>query len=496
MSDATAATGGDGRARPPRRGHRPRRGRPVHREPLVRVGSVPGRARLGHRARGLQRQRGRLELLPARPRPLARLPVERGRHGRALGRPPRPVPGALAVERRRPDPQGADVRADGAAGQPRRGRQGALVVPRRAAQPRPAALALSLPPGRVPVPAADRRERPPHPGRVRVRAARHRCLRRRPLLDRRRHVRQGHPHRGAGAHRRAQPRARRGRHRRAPHAVVPQHVAVVRPRRRPRPVARRRRHGRRPSPPRRLPAGGRPRPRRCPAAGAVLRQRDQHRPAVRSGADHAVPEGRDQRSRRVRGRHRQPRPDGHEGGVVVPPDRPRGWDGGAAAPAGAPRAGQIGCVRRPAVGRGVGRGRGAPAGRGRRVLRRPRARTTSTPSACGSCGRPAPGSSGASRSTRTGSATGSTATPASRRPLPGTAVAATPAGGTSTRSTCWPCRIRGSTRGSPPGTSPSTRSPGLTSIRPSPSTSCSCCSASGSSTPTAPSPPTSGTSTT
>ena len=40
-----------------------------------------------------------------------------------------------------------------------------------------------------------------------------------------------------------------------------------------------------------------------------------------------------------------------------------------------------------------------------------------------------------------------------------TAPAATPDGGTSTRSTCWRCRTRGSTRGSPPGTSRSTPIP-------------------------------------
>ena len=38
---------------------------------------------LGHGARGLQRRRRRLGLLPARPRPLARLPLERGRPRRA-----------------------------------------------------------------------------------------------------------------------------------------------------------------------------------------------------------------------------------------------------------------------------------------------------------------------------------------------------------------------------------------------------------------------------
>ena len=54
---------------------------------VARLGPVPGRAGLGHGPRGLQRARHRLGLLPARPRPLPRLPVERGRHGRHLRRP-------------------------------------------------------------------------------------------------------------------------------------------------------------------------------------------------------------------------------------------------------------------------------------------------------------------------------------------------------------------------------------------------------------------------
>ena len=129
----------DRRARAPRRGDRPRRGRPLRREPLVRVGPVPERARLGHGARGLLGERRCLGLVPARPRPLARVPLERGRDGRHLGHPPRALSRARAVERQRPDPEGADVRAHRAAGKPRRGRQGVLVVPRRAAEPRAAA---------------------------------------------------------------------------------------------------------------------------------------------------------------------------------------------------------------------------------------------------------------------------------------------------------------------------------------------------------------------
>ena len=78
---------------------------------MVRVGPVPVRARLGRRARGLQRRRRRLELVPARPRPVARVPLERGRHGRHDRRLQPAVPGPRAVERQGPDPQGADVRA-------------------------------------------------------------------------------------------------------------------------------------------------------------------------------------------------------------------------------------------------------------------------------------------------------------------------------------------------------------------------------------------------
>ena len=70
------------------------------------------------------------------------------------------------------------------------------------------------------------------------------------------------------------------------------------------------------------------------------------------------------------------------------------------------------------------------------------------------------------------------------------------AGGTSTRPTSCRCPTPGSTRGSRPGTSPSTPSPSPTSTRPSPSTSCWSCAGSGSSTPTARCPPTSGRSTT
>ena len=80
--------------------------------PWYQWGPYLSRARLGHRARGLQRRRHGLGVLPARPRPLPRLPLGRGRPGRHLRRRAAAVPRARAVERPRPDPQGADVRPD------------------------------------------------------------------------------------------------------------------------------------------------------------------------------------------------------------------------------------------------------------------------------------------------------------------------------------------------------------------------------------------------
>ena len=75
--------------------------------------------------------RRRLGLLPARPRAQPRLSLGRGRPRRHLRRPAAALPRAGAVERPRPDPQGAAVRPDQRRGQPRRGRQGALLLPRR-----------------------------------------------------------------------------------------------------------------------------------------------------------------------------------------------------------------------------------------------------------------------------------------------------------------------------------------------------------------------------
>ena len=56
------------------------------------LGPVPQRAPVGHGPRGLQRRRRRVVLLPPRPRPLPRLPLGRGRHGRLLRRRAAAVP--------------------------------------------------------------------------------------------------------------------------------------------------------------------------------------------------------------------------------------------------------------------------------------------------------------------------------------------------------------------------------------------------------------------
>ena len=72
----------------------------------------------------------------------------------------------------------------------------------------------------------DRRERAAQPARARVRAARHRRLRRRPLLDRRGRLREGRPDRPADDGARHQRRSRRRHAPRAADRLVPQHVVV------------------------------------------------------------------------------------------------------------------------------------------------------------------------------------------------------------------------------------------------------------------------------
>ena len=348
------------------------------------------------------------------------------------------------------------------------------MVPRRPAQPRPAALALPLPAGAVPLRATSS---------TRTAAAagdepEYELLDTGVFDDDRFWVvevtyAKASPTEVLREHHRREPRPRRGDASRAAHAVVPQHLALGRTRpSRAGPArwtatrsssratalgglparGRARPDG---APPRRCSATTRPTPRACTAAAPLTR----------------VPEGRHQRPRRRRRGHGQPGPDADQGRLVVPLTVPGRRDrassgSGCTDPAGRRHAGS------GVVGRGLRRDRapsaereadefyaalapagiddgadaGAPPGQRRAgleqavlpVRRRPVARR-----------RPGAAPAPAGRATR----------------------AATPTGATSTPSTSSPCRTRGSTRGSRPGTSPSTPSPGPTSTRPSPSTS-------------------------
>ena len=151
---------------------------------------------MGHGPGGLQRGRQRVGLLLARPVALARVPVGRGRPRRHLRRQAAPVLRARAVERARPDPEGAAVRAHQQRGQSRRGRQGVLLLPRQHADALLHEVPLQVPAARVPV-SRPRRDEPETFARgVRVRAARHGRLRRGSVLRRVRRVREG----GAGRH--------------------------------------------------------------------------------------------------------------------------------------------------------------------------------------------------------------------------------------------------------------------------------------------------------
>ena len=183
-----------GRAPPARRGDGTGRGRPVQRQPLVRVGPLPLRAGVGHGARGLQRRRRRVGLVPARPRPVARLPVERGRDGRALRHPPRALPrrcrcGTGATRSSRsgcsasPGPQG------------NHGEDAKEYWWYLDGLPSHAWLRwrYHYPQAAFPYQRAHRGERPPGPGGARVRAARHRRVRGRPVLGGGGHLREGSP---------------------------------------------------------------------------------------------------------------------------------------------------------------------------------------------------------------------------------------------------------------------------------------------------------------
>ena len=157
---------------------------------LEKVGAVPQRAAVGDGPRGLQPERRRVAVLHPRSGAVARVPLGRGR-ARGLLRPEAATvfrPGAL--EREGPDSEGAALRVEQCRGEPRRGREGVLLLSRFHADPLVHEVALQVPAGRLSV----RRSRDDEcaslaPG-ARVRADRHRRVRRRPLLRRLRRIRE------------------------------------------------------------------------------------------------------------------------------------------------------------------------------------------------------------------------------------------------------------------------------------------------------------------
>ena len=277
------------------------------------------------------------------------------------------------------------------------------MVPGCAAQPCLAAVAVPLPAGRFPVSAAGRGERPPVPGRTRVRAAGHRRVRRQPVLVGGCRLCEGVTDRGAGPDHRARTT---GRRRRRCRCCRPCGSAT--PGGSPGPSRRRCSWTATASPSsiRGCPGTGStpPRPRTASQPQALFCDNETNTARLFGSAPiTAYPEGRDQRPRGLRRADGEPRPAGHQGRLVVPADRAGRRDGRAAAAAAPTRTRQPAASRQAAWhGRLLRRRHDRPGAGGRRVLRRDRARRTPTRNGCGCCGSPAPGWSGASRCTRTG----------------------------------------------------------------------------------------------
>ena len=185
-------------------------------------------------------------------------------------------------------------------------------------------------------------------------------------------VREGVADGTADAHRAREPRPGRGDTAGAADALVPQYVVVWR---RIRAASDRRgrggAHGDRPSP-RGLPARRRSRPGWCCTRAALLRERIERTTRLRRRGDDPVPEGRDQRPRRLWCGDGQPRRLRDEGRAPLPRDRRCGRQGRTAAPT--PSAGGNARARWRLGRRSVRRRRRRSRARCRRVLRRARAR--------------------------------------------------------------------------------------------------------------------------
>ncbi len=298
------------------------------------MGTVPFRAPVGDRARGLLGGRPGLELLHPRPGALTCLPLGGGRPGRLLRRPAAALLRARALERQGRHPEGAGLRPRQLRGEPRRGREGVLLLSRLHADPLVHEVALQVPAVGVSVPRPRPDQPEPDPQRSRVRAPRHGCVRRRPLLRRPGRVREGdargHPDPGD----RHQPRKGGGAAPRPPHPLVPEHVELGRRRA---PAAPRLR----PDPAGRL--DDRRDARGARAALALLRreprapvhgERDQQRAGLRGQKRQPLRERCLRRLRRSRkARRREPGAHRDQGRCPVRPGRAGGWKRGAAAQA-------------------------------------------------------------------------------------------------------------------------------------------------------------------
>ena len=418
------------------------------------VGAVPQRAPVGHGARGLQRQRRCVVVLHPRPGPVPGLPLGRGRPRRHLRRQAAALPGAGAVERARPDPEGAPVRPDQRRGQPRRGREGVLLLRRQPADPQLPALAVQVPARRVPVRRPRRHQPGPLPGRDGVRAASTPASSTTATTS----TSRSSTPRPAPRTSSVASRCTTGRRRRRRRSTCCRRCGSA-TRGRGRPTSRSLAS---PGSTRRTPSCG---PSTTSSATIYLHAEPRRRAAVlRERVERRAPVGRRRHARRypkdgiddhvvARRRHGQPGRRGDEGGGPRPPRGARRRAGDHVGPPDPRRA------RRAAraVRRRRRRDRRA-ARRGRRVLRRHHAAVGRRRRAERSCARRWPGCSGRSSATTSTSTSGC----ASARPIRCArrrgAAPATSRGSTWSTTTSSRCPTSGSTRGTRPGTSPSTAS--------------------------------------
>ena len=374
------------------------------RRALEAVGPLPERAGLGHGPRGLQRRAATAwDVLPHDHARSAAYRWSEDGLGGICDDAPAPVPRLRLLERPRPDPRRSASSASPAtrattARTPRS--TGGTSTPRRPTPGCAGATCTPRPSSPTPTCVAENRRR--GPARPRVRAARHRRARRRPLLGHHRRLRQGRP--------------RRHLHPRSPSAT---------------------------------PAPTRPRSTCCPRCGSATRGRgacDDRRPALDGqgrraswpstttlgrmvltgdgdpellfcenetnaarlwGVGDATPYPKDGIGDHVVARRadRQPRPDRHQGRPALPAHR-------------APRA------QPPSIRLRLAAERPTPVDvrpRDRRAEPRPTSSTPLSrppappPTRPTSCARPSPGCCGPSSSSTTTSTAGSTATPPARR---------------------------------------------------------------------------------